>query len=73
MAKKLAFVLALFTGLALYACGEGKETCKCTCTCGSGQETVIDEAGNEDECSTQCDATCGNDSYVTNYDCTTKG
>jgi hypothetical protein len=73
MARKLTLFLVLFVIASLHACGDPEETCTCTCTCGSGAKDTIDEAASEDDCSSRCDTMCGNDSFTTNYDCTTKG
>ena len=71
--KLLSVFLPLVAVAMLHACGEPKETCTCACTCGSGQKSTIEGTDDEEDCSNQCDAKCGNDSYSTNYDCTTKG
>jgi hypothetical protein len=71
--RKLSSVLVLLlAGAALPACGEPDETCTCTCACGSGETTTLETESDED-CSSQCETSCANDSYTTNYDCTTKG
>jgi hypothetical protein len=71
--RKLSSVLVLLLAVAaLPACGEPDETCTCTCACGSGETTTIDDAEDNEDCSSKCDASCG-DSYTTNFDCTTKG
>ncbi|HEX6275586.1 MAG TPA: hypothetical protein VFZ53_21240 [Polyangiaceae bacterium] len=68
---------SVFVGLlalaSLQACGEPEETCTCTCTCASGQKSTLDDAKDDEDCATACAATCGNDGYSTNYDCTTQG
>jgi len=72
--KKLSSALVLLLVAAvLHACGNSEETCTCTCTCGSGQKSTIKNTKNEDDCANQCDTKCGDDSYTTNYDCTTRG
>jgi hypothetical protein len=75
MAKsKLSSVLVLLIAVTqLNACGEPEETCTCACACGSGAETSIEDAESDEDCSSKCDVNCGDDSYTTNYDCTTKG
>ena len=66
------FVLTLGVAAAL-ACGEGEETCTCTCTCGSGAKSTVDGADSLEDCSSLCDVECGNDSFESYYECTTKG
>jgi hypothetical protein len=72
MAKEKIFLL-LLAAAVLDACGEPKETCKCTCTCGSGEKSTIEGASNEDDCASSCDMTCGADSNRSNFDCRTEG
>jgi hypothetical protein len=71
--KCSAVVLLLLMVGGLHACGEPRETCTCTCTCGSGAKTTLDDATSDDDCANRCRDDCGNDSFTTNYDCTTEG
>jgi hypothetical protein len=70
--KLSSIFVRLLVLAAVFGCGEPEETCTCVCTCGSGQKSTLDAEDDED-CADQCGATCGNDSYSTNFDCTTKG
>ncbi|HVR21412.1 MAG TPA: hypothetical protein VMS65_16980 [Polyangiaceae bacterium] len=71
--KNLSSVLVLLFALtALTGCGEPEETCTCTCACDSGEKPTIDDAEDEEDCSSTCEVSCGG-SYTANFDCTTKG
>jgi hypothetical protein len=69
----LGCLLLAFGAVAAASCGDGTETCTCTCTCGSGAKSTVDGAESNEGCSQLCDDECGNDSYESYFECTTKG